>query len=717
MDGFDIMAPTLLIRGKLVGEGLGDLVPIDYILDWFRQRIRGRGMQNRVLILKSETASGKSTVIPPRLWGAKIGDPMRGMIVTQPRVVTAIENVSQIREHNPELTDRDIGYSTKYDKMRPARHGILSATIGTLTAELASATDAEIIRKYQYIIIDEAHERNIQLDMTLMALRNLLVRCADRDDCPFVVLGSATFDETVFLEFFGVPRAGNFIWCAGQNEPIAERWDRLGTHTTPDYIKTAAGIIADISAEDADPRSDIIVFLPGGGEIRALREALEPILVGVVRKNPDSGFDVVALESGIVKSYSQEYQRLFDRPVSDLRITVDGREYVPRRRVILATVVAETGLTLDSLKYTIDSGFLREVEYNPQVNASGLLTRPAPRSRIRQRRGRVGRKFPGVFYPLYPQYIYEKLPVNQYPEIITRSPFDQVLMTVAVEQYRGRDPVTATDPFQPTDTVLVDQPPAESLRVALHTCERIGLIRDGRITRLGEVAMRLLDIPPDCVRSILAGYYWGISPSDLIIANAYVRSFSSSKFEWSEIYKYAGIAEDPTECQRLRLLLADSWIDGVVLYRALNNGALRLFGEATLRASIAAFAETVDTDIGACTQAGLRVYTSISILDRLTADVVARFKHCIYDGFAPNLCRLADGTRTYVQNGWGRERVTIPPILADKEPNRMGVSIAFLPKYICAYRFEIKYNEHKYVHVLKAPHICVLDGYLSPDGC
>lgn len=717
--------PTLNVRGKLVGEGLEDKIPIEYIIDWFRERITRRGIVNRVLVLKSETASGKSTVIPPRLWKAKLGDPKRGMIVTQPRIVTTIENVKQIRKWNADLTSKDIGHSTKYDKMRPAKYGILSATIGTLTTELATSTDEQIISKYQYIMIDEAHERSIALDMTLMALRNFLLRCETRDDCPFVILGSATFDETVYLSFFGVPRETNFIWCAGATEPIDERWGYMGTHTSPDYIKTATSIISDISQNDDETRSDVLVFMPGGAEISELRDSLEAINVGLARKKPRAVFDLLTLESKQVNTYSREHQRLFAK-LADLRVTVEGKEYTPLRRVVLSTNVAETGLTLDDLKYVIDTGYSREVEYNAAVNAAGLLTRPAPRSRIRQRRGRVGRNAPGVFYPMYPEYIHERLLFVQYPDIITSSCFDEVVMKVAAEQYRDGGDITA--PFDPSLVRLVDMPPAESMRAAIWTLHKIGMMYDGRFTRLGQIAMQLRDIPPDHVRVILACYYWGVNPADMIVALAYARSFpkGGAKINWCAVYGAAlvdgvPLVQGANACQALRLLMCDNFIDGIVLYNALRYIKPSNYIKYGIELdAVAAFTELVDDMIGMVTLAGLRAYTGEPFLRGLGPDSVARFKHALYDGFYHNLVVIEGELRRYRQVWWSRERVSVPEILAEKADDSTAnatkkMSVTILPKYLICHRFEIKYNKHKYVHVLKAPIVSVLDGYLSPD--
>lgn len=721
------MLPTLLKRGSLVGDGLEAIVPIEYIVNWFRERVTKRGIVNRVLILKSETASGKSTVLPSHLYNAHIGSLTRGMIVTQPRVITAIENVTEIRKHNKGYTGRDIGYSTKNDKLRPqTRHGILSATIGTLTAELDSSTDDQIIAKYQYIIIDEAHERSIQLDLTLIALYNLLRRCELRDDCPFVVLASATLDQDVFLRFFDVPESTNFIWCRGASQPIEEKWDWLGDHTTPNYIQSAADIIAHISATDVEAKSDVIVFLPGAAEMTVLRKLLEPLLVGIVRKDADAAFDVITLERVAVTNYTSDNRRLLI-PIDDIRVTVEGKSYRPRRRVILATNVAETGLTLGDLKYVIDSGYAREVEYLPLLNASGLLTKPAPQSRIWQRRGRAGRNAPGVFYPLYPRHIYDRLQRVQYPDIVTQSCVDNVIMKLAAEQYKGGvDP--ASEPFEPGAVHAVQLPMAESIGAAMHILAQTGLMRGRYLTGLGAAAMTMAALPPDHVRCTFAGYYWGISPHDLIVGLAYIRTYTMGvdAIDWCAVWHTAGIVSGgPAECYKMRLLIADSIVDGLALYRALErvSAAGRSVSAWCSECDIdwtqmSAFIDAVDAAIELQVLGGWRVWTGVpSVLDDLTADTVARLKHCVYDGFSHNLCVVEDG-RKYRQAGWAKMPVKIPPILAEKDAyaragEELGVRLSVLPKYVIMFRFVVASNKNGIA--LTGTHASVLDGYVSPD--
>lgn len=272
--------PTLLIKGNLrpltddpaLKKELDEWVPIDYIIEWFRSRLNKTGLENRVLVLKSETASGKSTALPPELYKKLVRNREGASIIcTQPRVATAIENVMEMLKHNAAVMrlGESIGWSTKYNKFRLKSVGLLSATIGTLAQQLRTATDEDIMKKYKYILIDETHERDLQTDMTIYMLKNLLLRNKNNPDCPFVVLMSATFEPKPFTDYFGVELATNFIWCTGATAHIDEMWEWNEGRTVNDYPRAAGAVVEKIVTENADDptaRADILIFMPGKAE-------------------------------------------------------------------------------------------------------------------------------------------------------------------------------------------------------------------------------------------------------------------------------------------------------------------------------------------------------------------------------------------------------------------------------------------------------------------
>jgi HrpA-like helicases len=261
--------PPLLTRGFLappipdqaLKDELDKYIPIEYIIKWFRDRLRKTGVENRVVIIKSKTASGKSTIIPPRIFTDLVDNKERaGIICTQPKILTAIENVKDIIFRNPKTMRLgvNIGWLTQNNKLRPVNLALTSATIGTLTQQLISMTDEELMKTYKYILIDETHERDLQTDMTIYMLKNFVKRNKDNEKCPFVVLMSATFDPEPFLKYFSLSIETNYIECEGFGYEKIQMWDWNEGRTVSDYGMAAADIIYKIVKEGRESRNDIL---------------------------------------------------------------------------------------------------------------------------------------------------------------------------------------------------------------------------------------------------------------------------------------------------------------------------------------------------------------------------------------------------------------------------------------------------------------------------
>lgn len=692
--------PTLKIKGNLrapdgdpeLQKALNEYIPYEYILEWFRAHMSRTGLANRVLILKSETASGKSTMFPPELYNALVRGGARGMICTQPRVITATENVNEILKHYSKILrlGETIGWSTKFNKLRPTKVGLLSATIGTLQQQLRVLTDAEVISKYKFILIDETHERDLQTDMTIYSLKNLLLRNKDNLECPFVVLMSATFDPTRFLAYFSLTLRDNFIWCGGAPNKIDEMWDWNGGRTVNNYPQAAANVvelIVNAAPDDPTPRADILIFLPGKGEFKETRKYLDPLNEKLAAK--DLQMSILELDSDAQRSDNIDFRRAIVVPTDQHVIEINGKKMTPKRRCILTTNVAETGLTLDNLKYVIDAGYNRETEFNPVLGIRSLITKPAPQSRIRQRRGRSGRKFPGVFYPLYPKYIHEKMPPQQYPQILIED-ISPIALDMVYEQLRSK--VTAGLPpvFSVADIDMIDVPTPDSLITIVDKLYALGFISPsappmsreftveemdgaeaaGRVyglTPLGAAA-RQISLPPESARMILAGYFWGCSIMDLVTIAAYLTleprvlvnrtEDPFAKISLADVYSL-GIPGNHTaaELHSIWALISDEFIGGLVLFNAIKSvlvGVDRLTGLArwcregniSYRACLD-FLRVRDDIIDQMLTAGFELFTgeaaALSVSANLV-DTITRLKHCIYDGYRCNVM-VRDGEK------------------------------------------------------------------------
>jgi len=642
------MPPTLLIKGSLVAydgspktqERLRDIIPIDYVVEWFRVRLGHTGVANRVIVVKAETASGKSTAIPAYLYrdiirpSVQTGD-RRGLIITQPKILTAIENVKEMLKI-PAYAEflklgRTIGWSTSPNKLRAENYGMLSVTVGTLAAQLRVLNDEEIMDRYRIILIDETHERDIQTDLTIYMLKNLIMRQASNPRCPFLALMSATFDPEPILRYFGIDANNNYIWCQGAGHKITEMWDRNvdaagAPKTYTNYIRAAADTINEICRghiDDSPDAADILVFMPGEQEIKVTIQFARKLNEIYAREGLPV-MTILRMDSGTVKSQGADY-KLMLAPLETHEVEIAGKKYKPLRRLIVTTVVAETGLTLDNLKYVIDAGYSRETEYNPIYGTQSLLTKPAPKSRVRQRRGRAGRKFDGYFYPLYPKFIHEKLPDIQYPAILTNDP-SALLLDIAHEQLRSWQVTSGVPagadgpigpPFDPFAIDMIDPPTSDALRVALEKCHALGFISTqsiGRPVAASDIAnikwypersglgLTPLGACARCVggvvalestRMIFAGLAWGASlldlasiaaflqiayGGDIVMAAPDIEGKKQPKFspDWDIIYR-AGLpnlgafADDDGITARARAVIADNFIDLLVICNAVMS--------------------------------------------------------------------------------------------------------------------------------------------------
>ncbi len=768
--------PTLFKKGSLrpidndpaTKSKLDDWAPIDYIIDWFRQRLDRTGVSNRVLILKSETASGKSTAFPPELYRALVrGHDTPGIICTQPRILTAIENVMTIVNIYPILRlGENIGWSTKNNKLRMTSNGILSATVGTLAQQLKTMTDDEISAKYKYILIDETHERDLQTDMTIYRLKNLLIRKANNVDCPFVVLMSATFDPDIFLEYFRIPES-SFIWCTGAPAEITERWDLVKEITDPDhdidYTEVAAKVVEKIISNETDsgPNIDILIFAPGKFEFTKIAARLTKINESLV---PDRTFSLLQIEGEAVREQSTDYKNTMSIPVSKQIVVIDGTNYTPVRRVILSTNVAETGLTLNNLKYVIDAGFNREIEYNPIIGVTTLITKPAPQSRITQRRGRVGRKFPGVFIPLYSFETWQKLPKLQFPAVlidnISPITLDLVQEQISSKKLAGKDPV-----FVLADIDMLNTPTPDALHTGLEKLytlgfvEPIGLPDDSSgimnktnglvLTQMGEIAAKFIDHSPENIRMLLSSYYWKCSMLDIITIIVWLtmdlRSFAATPImpitpitpitpiDWAVIYKSGmpGYLAGDGITYRIRTIIGDEFIDGLAMFTAIRRqigvedaaqGIKKLTDwcdrcHVSVRACLE-FIKIRETMIEQFIRGGLNVFKHNKhvLVDATTStlmDVVTSIKYCIYDGYRCNVLRLTNGVY-YTLNG---QPVMTPKLFTSVDLTRAEYSFLsdLYPRVVIYHELRAKPNKKTNIYEISADRISVCDGYISVD--
>lgn len=494
--------PTLLTPGGLNNyEG----IPVEFIISWIKKHMFEYGNQNatlndRVLIIQAKTGSGKSTVLPVEIFrilrdkNTPLNIKYTGKIVicTQPRVLTAIELAKDVCNYYDDMEiNNTVGYNTKIAKNKP-RKGLIFATLGVLYKQLNIFSDEEIMNEYKFIILDEAHERTLNSDMTLFLLYHFYKRNQGNKDLPFLILTSATIDTKKYADYFNL-HYDNIIKVMGQSFNIDTQWPTNDIENFYDYIiSTIQKINKNIDPYD---KSDILVFLPGFKEIEKVEKELIKLKLNIL---------IIKLDSTVIENNSIDYKYLFE----DYNKLPKVNNKIPRR-VILSTAVAETGITIKTCKYVIDCGLHRTIESYPIYNIYGLITKPANKSRIIQRKGRVGRLFDGYFYPTYTEESFNELENQQLPEILTSSSdYNNIHLMLHRMMLNN---------FNISEINLLDLPSYETFIGTNIIATSLGFLdNNSELTKLGLIASKLSYISMEQCKIIFSGFINKVSILDLI---------------------------------------------------------------------------------------------------------------------------------------------------------------------------------------------------------
>jgi ATP-dependent helicase HrpA len=338
---------------------------------------------NRVIVIAGETGSGKTTQIPKMCLEAGLA--AHGQIgCTQPRRVAALSVSRRIAEELKVQWGREVGSKIRFSDQTSGDTIIKMMTDGMLLAE---AQNDPTLSEYGCIIIDEAHERSLNIDFLLGHLLTLLAR---REDLK-VVVTSATIDTKAFSEAFG---NAPIIEVSGRVFPVETVYFPLD-HTREEAGETSY-VDAAVSAVDFaidDPiAGDILIFMPGERDIRETRDMLEGRLGGSAEVIPLFG----RLSAG-------EQERVFASS--------------NRRKIVIATNIAETSLTIPGIRYVIDTGLARVSRYSPRTRTRRLPIEPISQSSANQRKGRAGRISNGICIRLYSEEEFNERPQFSQPEI------------------------------------------------------------------------------------------------------------------------------------------------------------------------------------------------------------------------------------------------------------------------------------------------------------
>ena len=432
----------------------------------FRDDLLKAISEYQVLIIVGETGSGKTTQIPQYLHEA--GYTKDGLKVgcTQPRRVAAMSVAARVAEEMGVKVGNEVGYSIRFEDATSDKTILKYMTDGMLLREFLTEPD---LGAYSALMIDEAHERTLHTDILFGLVKDI----ARFRPGLKLLISSATMDAQKFAKYFDDAPIFNI---PGRRYPV-------DIHYTPqpeaNYLAAAVTTIFQIHI--TQPRGDILVFLTGQEEIEAAELNLQETARKLGSKVPEM------IICPIYANLPSELQSKIFEPTPP-----------KARKVVLATNIAETSLTIDGIVYVIDPGFVKENVYNARTGMESLVVTPCSRASANQRSGRAGRVAPGKCFRLYTKFAFHnELDESTMPEIQRTNLNSVVLLLMSLG---------ITDLM---DFDFMDAPPAETLIRALENLYALGALNDkGALTKLGR---QMAEFPTDpmLARSILAADKYG----------------------------------------------------------------------------------------------------------------------------------------------------------------------------------------------------------------
>ncbi len=449
---------------------------------------------HQVVVVAGETGSGKTTQLPKICLELGRGAGGRGRLIghTQPRRIAARSVGERLASELGTTLGDEVGYQVRFTDRTSASTRIKVMTDGILLAELQRDRQ---LRRYDTIIIDEAHERSLNIDFLLGYLKRLLPRRPDLK----VVITSATIDPQRFAAHFSDARGrpAPIIEVSGRTYPVEVRYrplvdlpetDEEGEAVVRDQTEAILDAVRELSAEGP---GDVLVFLPGEREIRDTADALGDLQQRL-------RLEIVPLFSRLSAA---EQHRVFSSHPSTVR------------RIVLATNVAETSLTVPGIRYVVDTGLARISRYSVRTKVQRLPIEAISQASAQQRSGRCGRVEAGIAIRLYAEEDFEGRPPFTDPEILRTNLASVILQMTSL----GLGDV-ARFPF-------VEPPDRRNVAAGVQLLEELGAVvpassTDGsRLTRLGRRLARL-PIDPRLGRMILEAERLGCVREILVIAAA-----------------------------------------------------------------------------------------------------------------------------------------------------------------------------------------------------
>uniref|UniRef100_A0A673A1E1 RNA helicase n=1 Tax=Sphaeramia orbicularis TaxID=375764 RepID=A0A673A1E1_9TELE len=431
--------------------------------------------EHQILVIEGETGSGKTTQIPQYLMedgytkgGLKIG-------CTQPRRVAAMSVAARVAEEVSVKLGNEVGYSIRFEDCTSERTVLKYMTDGMLLREFLTEPD---LASYSVIIIDEAHERTLHTDILFGLIKDI---ARFRPDLK-VLVASATLDTERFSCFFD---EAPVFRIPGRRFPVDIFYTKA---PEADYLEACVVSVLQIHVTQAP--GDILVFLTGQEEIEACCELLQERC----RRLGSKIAELLVLP-------------IYANLPSDMQAKIFNPTPPGARKVVVATNIAETSLTIDGIIYVIDPGFCKQKSYNARTGMESLIVTPCSRASANQRAGRAGRVAAGKCFRLYTAWAFKhEMEETTVPEIQRTNLGNVVLLLKSL----GINDLIHFD--------FMDPPPHETLVLALEQLYALGALNHmGELTKLGR-RMAELPVDPMLSKMILASEQYKCSEEVLTIA-------------------------------------------------------------------------------------------------------------------------------------------------------------------------------------------------------
>lgn len=411
-------------------------LPIDAVLPELTDALRGAGCA----VLVAPTGAGKTTRVPPALLDGELAG-SGAVVVLEPRRLAARAAARRMASERGVALGQEVGYHVRFDRKARDDTRLLVVTEGLFLRRLQ---EDPLLEGVGAVVFDEFHERHLDSDLALAMVRR--VREQVRPDLPLVVMSATLDGEAVAAALGGCP----LVVSEGRTYPVDVAWA-----PAPLEGRLADHVVLGVRDVLGRSEGDVLVFLPGVGEIRAAARALQPLA-------EERDLALVELFGDLSP----------DKQDGALRAG-------PRRKVVLATNVAETSVTIENVTAVVDTGLARVLRFDPDSGLDRLQLEPISRASAEQRAGRAGRTAPGVCARLWTRGEHGNRPDRHGPELHRADLSGSVLQLLA---WGERDPA---------DLPWLEPPEPAALAVAMELLTRLGAVSEGSITTRGRELARL----------------------------------------------------------------------------------------------------------------------------------------------------------------------------------------------------------------------------------